>query len=195
MTRQPFDPRELGERDPAVERTAAEIERYAEMASDEPSASFVERVMGAVDLEAEPRRGLGAWLASRFDGMGRLRRPLQGLALAVVVLLAAGGTLLAGQLAGLLRNPMGTSPPPVTTSPRPSPSENIRLTPSPKTSASPTESVSPSTGATEGTKPSVSETSTAAPTRSASPSSETPGATESETPQPSGSDGSHGADG
>lgn len=195
MTRQPFDPSELGGHDPAVGRTAAEIERYAEMAIDEPSASFVERVMAAVDLEGEPRRGLGAWFASRFDGMGRLRRPLQGVVLAAVVLLAAGGTLLAGQLAGHLRNPIGTSPPPVTTSPRPSPSESIRLTPSPKPSASPTESVSPSTGGTEGTKPSEGETSTAAPTRSASPPSETPGATESETPQPSGSDGSHGADG
>ncbi len=143
MTRQPFNPGELGRDDPDLDALAAELESLRH-GTELPSAGFHERVLAAVEAADPPPR---SWLAAIFaPGIGGA---WQGAALAVVLVLGITAALLgSGLLDGLRRQP-GTGPsvvPSASTEPTitPSPSVSPSVTPSPSASPSPTATPSPS---------------------------------------------------
>jgi hypothetical protein len=190
VTRRPFDPGEIGaadgDRDPELERTAAELLRYRDLTAEPPAAGFADRVMAAVEREPAPGRGLLAWLA----GARAWQQPLRAVALAAVVVLAVGGALVAGEISGIIRQgpQTGTSPAPlVTLTPSPAPTTE----PTEPSSETPEPSESPGTAEPSGSPepsdspgPAGGETETPRPTRTASPSA-SPSDHETETPQPS----------
>ena len=137
MTRQPFDPGELGRDDADLDALAAELESLSH-GTELPSAGFHERVLAAVEAADPPRR---SWLAAMFaPGAGAA---WQGAALAVVLVLGITAALLGGGLLDELRRQPGTEPsvvPSVSTEPTttPSPSVSPSTTPSPSATPSPT---------------------------------------------------------
>ena len=143
MTRQPFNPGELGRDDADLDALAAELESLRH-GTELPSAGFHERVLAAVEAADPPRR---PWLAAIFaPGTGGA---WQGAALAVVLVLGITAALLGGGLLDDLRRQPGTEPsvvPSASTEPTitPSPSVSPSVTPSPSASPSPTATPSPS---------------------------------------------------
>jgi hypothetical protein len=189
VTRRPFDPRELGTPDeapdPELERAAAELARYRDLTADVPSGGFTERVMAAVDREPAPRRGPFGWLLSAKTW----QQPLRAVAVAGVVVLAVGGALVAGEMAGLIRQaPAGASATPaVTAEPRRTASPEISpsLTPPPSPTESPgtpEPTPSPEPSATQDSSEPATPSPTSGATRTPSPSAS---GHESETSQPS----------
>lgn len=152
---QPFEPEDHAEQ---------ELERYAQEVRPVPPPDFIDRVMGAVEHAPPPRRGL---LGGLLALPAAWHRPLQAVAMMVVLVAGVVGALAAGEFLISFRN-VGSSPPP---SVAPS-----TMAPGPTESVSPSPSDEPSD--TDTPKPSPSETSRASETPE-------PSQTERDTPDPS----------
>jgi hypothetical protein len=151
VTREPFTPAEVGIDDESLHAVAAELEDYAQLAHQAPSAMLVRSVMDAVDAEPAPRRG---WLATLTAPGGTARRSLAVAATAGVVVVAIGIGFLLGRVADAPAPGVGGSPAPsaVTT---PSPTPTPTPTPTPSPSVAPTQSVQESF--TQQAEPSATE--------------------------------------
>jgi hypothetical protein len=187
VTRQPFDPDEVGSPDgppdPELERAAHRLNRFRDLTADSPGPGFADRVMAAIDREPAPRAGLlGRLLATRA-----WQQPLRAIAVATVVVLAVGGALVAGEMAGILRQaPSGASGSPVVTTqqtatPSPEASEPAGETPEPSESPGTPE---PTFSPTPSESPQSTEQATPRGSRSATPSPSSSDR-ETETPHPS----------
>ena len=153
----PFEPEDRAEQ---------ELERYAQQVRPVPPPDFVDRVMGRVEQAPPPRRGL---LGGLLALPGAWHRPLQAVAMIVVLVAGVAGALAAGELLISFRN-VGSSPPPSVTPTTMPPSPTPSLSPSP--SPEPSDSDSP--------KASASETSSASERETPEPTE-----TERDTPDPS----------
>jgi hypothetical protein len=162
MTHHPFDSDELGRVDPELDRVAERLERYAAEARAEPPLGLTGMIRSAVDLEPHPRGRFRALLA-RWSG------PARAMAAGAVVVLVVAGAIALGQLVELTRQQVGATPSP-TVIPTPTAIPTPSPTPRPTPTASPTPSPTSTPAATH--EPSFSE------------------GFETETPQPTGSDGS-----
>jgi hypothetical protein len=165
MSLRPFDPGELDQPAPDLDRAVSELESYVATTATDAPRGFEDRVMAAVEREPAPRRGFLAWLLVPPASGGGLGRFARAGALAATLVLAVAGALFAGQLADIVRN-VGTGG-----SPTPS------VSPSPLESVAPTLSTSP--GLTSSPSPDVSEGASETPKPSG-----TAGASEQETPEP-----------
>ena len=175
MTHRPFDPGELDEPSADAERAAGELGRYLGDTATGAPRGFEQRVMAAIEQEPAHRRGFLASLLAPTGG-GGLRRLARAGVLAVTLVIAVGGAILAGNLVGLIRE-VGSGSPTPTESVSPAPSESLL--------PSPTISVEPSpTGLPEGSEDVHSQPpgSTASPDAS---ENETPDASPEETPEDS----------
>jgi hypothetical protein len=161
MTRNPFDPTELGTDDTSLESIARELEDYAAASADAPPPALSSRIRDAID--AEPV----GWWASVSTALVPFRTPARLLAAAAVVVAAIVGAMALGDLADRARQNVGSSPPPILT------------TPSPSSTISPSPSVSPSPSTT----PTTSPTHTPSPSPTGSDDDD-----EIETPEPAESD-------
>ncbi len=139
----PYDPAELGQHDPELDRVALELERQVAAMGGEPPMDLAGRIMAALDDEPMP--------ASRWAWLTGLRGPARVLAAAAVVVVAITGALAIGSLIEQARQNVGGRPTPVvlpspseTPSPTPTPSPSPTLSPSPSLSESPAASPSPS---------------------------------------------------
>lgn len=128
MTRRPFDTRELEGLDPDLEPTLADLDRYLADTLDNPSSSFADHVMAAVEQEPMPRRGAIGALVAWFAAPGGSARLTLLVATAVVAVLAV---VALGRIGDLLPANVGTSSPSFQGSPSPEPSPSLRPTPSP----------------------------------------------------------------
>jgi hypothetical protein len=180
MSLRPFDPSELDQPAPDLDRAVSELESYVATTATDAPRGFEDRVMAAVEREPAPRRGFLAWLLVPPASGGGLGRFARAGALAATLVLAVAGALFAGQLADLVRN-VGTGGSP-TPSVSPSPRESV----APTLSTSPGLTSSPSPDASEGASetPGPSGTARASEQETPEPTAiETPKA--SKTPQPS----------
>jgi hypothetical protein len=188
MSRRPFDPSELDQPAPDLDRAVSELESYVATTATDAPRGFEDRVMAAVEREAAPRRGFLAWLLVPPASGGGLGRFARAGALAATLVLAVAGALFAGQLADLVRN-VGTGG-----SPTPSISPSLRESVAPTLFTSPgltsSESPSASEGASETPEPSgsgaASELETPEPIAVETPdTSKTPRPSATTTPEPS----------
>jgi hypothetical protein len=185
MTDQRFEP---------TDPVAAELEQYAAAMGGRPSADFADAVMQRVAAET-PARGFFARLARTFTGAtlaGPWRRPVQGLAIGLVILLGIGGAAVAGQLLGVVRSvasPTEQPTPSPTLLPSPSAPVLIPSPSAPSSSPSPVLTPTPSVTIQPDTAPpaSSSDEATPRPTPTSRPGSVEPSETSepSETPEPS----------
>ena len=150
MTRQPFDPGEVGSEEPALERVAERLDSYASSVDAEPPVGLTSRIVAAVDTDPEaPAARGGAWPV-----LAALRRPARAIAAAAVVVAAVTGALAFAQLvdrppdigASALPSPTTSATP--SASPSPSPSPTFSPSPSPTPTATPRPTTSPTTGPT-----------------------------------------------
>lgn len=144
-----------------------ELARYAHATEILPPTSFADRVMTRIEHEPPPRFGVLRWLSGAAEGgPSRLVRVAM---VAAVLVVAAIGTLAAGELAGFIRQqPVGTTPsviatptvkPPATATPRATPTPSASATPSatPSTTSNPEPSASAHASELETPGPSASE--------------------------------------
>jgi hypothetical protein len=171
-----------------TDAAAEELERYAAAVGGRPPIDFTDAVMHRV--AETPARGVLAWLTRGLGGasVGPWRRPMQALAMGLVILLGVGGAAVAGQLLGVVRSVASPTEQP-TPSPTllPSPSAPVVIPSPTEPSPSPSPLLTPTPPATvqPDTAPSAPSSDEVTPTprpASAEPS-ETPEA--SETPEPS----------
>jgi uncharacterized membrane protein YgcG len=160
MTHHPFDSDELGRVDPELDRVAERLERYAAEARAEPPLGLTGMIRSAVDLEPHPRGRFRALLA-RWSG------PARAMAAGAVVVLVVAGAIALGQLVELTRQQVGATPSPTVI---PTPTAIPTPSPTPTPTANPTPSPTPTPAVTH--EPSFSE------------------GLETETPEPTESDGS-----
>jgi hypothetical protein len=165
MSPRPFDPSELDQPAPDLDRAVSELESYVATTATDAPRGFEDRVMAAVEREPAPRRSFLAWLLVPPASGGGLGRFARAGALAATLVLAVAGALFAGQLADLVRH-VGTGG-----SPTPS------VSPSQLESVAPTLSTSP--GLTSSPSPDASQSASETPGPS-----RTAGASEQETPEP-----------
>ena len=170
MSRRPFDPSELDQPLTDGNRAVSELESYVATTATGAPRGLSERVRAAVETEPVPRRGFLAWLLIPLGSAGGMRRFVRTSALGATLVLAVAGALVAGQLAGVLRNVGSGSP---------TPTESV--SPTPTESSAPT--LIPSPQLTSPGKPSASEGAHESPEPSG-----TSEASEHETPEPSAAD-------
>ena len=129
MTRRPFDRGEVEDLGRDLDPTLADFDRYLADTAADPSGSFTDDVMTAIEHEPMPRRGpIGAvlaWLAAP----GGSRRTTLLVATAAVAVLAV---VALGRISDLLPSNVGNSP-----SPSIQASPSVEVTPSPEASPSP----------------------------------------------------------
>ena len=189
MSRRPFDPGELDQPVPDLDRAVSELESYVAATATDAPRGFEDRVMAAVEHEPAPRRSFLAWLLVPPISGGTLGRVTRVGALAVTLVLAVAGALVVGQLADLVKS--------IGTGGSPTPSVSPFLSPSRLESVAPTLTTSPRL--TSSTSPVASE----GPSKSPAPPgtggasqpetseqleathSETPGASRTPRPSPS----------
>jgi uncharacterized membrane protein YgcG len=139
MTMHHYDPSELDRADPELDRLAERLESYAASVEDAPPIGFSDRVMAALDDEPAPVGG-GWW--NRFVGLLATAVPVaRAGAAAAIVLVAVVGILTFGSMIRDGRD-FGSTPPPASVGPLPSPTS--LPSPSQPTSPSPSSSPSPS---------------------------------------------------
>ena len=171
MSRHPFGPSELDQPETARESAVSELESYVATTATDVPHGLGDRVMGAIEQQPTPRRGVLAWLLpspTMGDGFGRFARV--GVFAATLVL-AVAGAVLAGQLADLVRN-VGTSSPTPTESVSPTPSISQSESPTPSASVAPNLSPSPAASEDGGGSSKVSVGPQASEDETAEPSAE-----------------------
>ena len=136
MTRQPWDPAEIGTHEADLDDVADRLTRHAANETGGPYGALVARIQAALDDEPLPA---AAWW-QRLGAGGRWQAPARLLAAATVLVAGVVGGLALGEFAGQVQNSgSGSSPAPLV-----SPSSTPSPTPSPSPTSSPTPTASPS---------------------------------------------------